>query len=109
VGWYAAALLTGALPWTRMRRVYALLRLVRRYGEARVEASCTTALAHRMLNVRRLENMLKHPAPSTCAPTRTLPPARYLRDPQQYALRAVACETTRQLPLLLSTEPGELP
>ena len=40
VGWYAAALLAGPLPWTRMRRVYALLRLVRRYGEARVDASC---------------------------------------------------------------------
>jgi len=101
VGWYAAALLTGPLPWTRMRRVYALLRLVRRYGEARVDASCATALAHRMLNVRRLENMLKHPLPPPPpAPARVLPPARYLRDPRQYALRA-APQATRQLPLLL--------
>jgi hypothetical protein len=84
-----------------MRRVYALLRLVRRYGEARVDASCATALAHRMLNVRRLENMLKHPLPPPPpAPARVLPPARYLRDPRQYALRA-APQATRQLPLLL--------
>ncbi len=103
VGWYAAALLTGPLPWTRMRRVYALLRLVRRYGEARVEACCTTALTHRMLNVHRLENMLKHPLPPPApAPTRALPPARYLRDPRQYALRAPTPETTSQLPLLLT-------
>jgi transposase len=102
VGWYAAALLAGPLPWTRMRRVYALLRLVRRYGEARVEASCTTALAHRMFNVRRLENMLKHPAPPPpSAPPRPLPPARYLRDPRQYALRA-APHAPSQLPLLLT-------
>jgi hypothetical protein len=91
IGWYAAALLAGPLPWTRMRRVYALLRLVRRYGAARVEASCTTALAHRMFNVRRLENMLKAGVPpAPAAPPRALPPARYLRDPRQYALPGVA-------------------
>ena len=32
IGRYAAALLDSPLPWTRMRRVYALLGLVRRYG-----------------------------------------------------------------------------
>jgi hypothetical protein len=32
IGHYAAALLDSPLPWTRMRRVYALLGLVRRYG-----------------------------------------------------------------------------
>jgi hypothetical protein len=102
VGRYAAALLAGPLPWTRMRRVYALLRLVRRYGEARVEASCETALAHRMFNVRRLENMLEHPAPPTpSAPPRPLPPARYLRNPEQYALRPTP-HPTRQLPLRLT-------
>ena len=36
IGRYAAALLDIPLPWTRMRRVYALLGLVRRYGAARV-------------------------------------------------------------------------
>ena len=110
VGWYAAALLRGPLPWTRMRRVYALLRLVRRYGEARVDASCATALAHTMLNVRRLENMLKQPAPPPLAvPPRTLPPARYLRDPRQYALRTEAPRPTGQLPLLLpASHTGEI-
>ena len=103
VGWYAAALLAGPLPWARMRRVYALLRLVRRYGEARVEACCTTALAHRMFNVHRLEKMLKHPSAPPSAPVRVLPPARYLRDPHQYALGAAAPAATRQLPVLLDT------
>jgi hypothetical protein len=91
VGRYAAALLEGPLPWTRMRRVYALLRLVRRYGEARVDATCATALEHEMLNVKRLETMLKNAAPPTpAAPVRTLAPARYLRDPRQYVLSCVA-------------------
>ena len=45
IGRYAAALLDSPLPWTRMRRVYALLGLVRRYGAARVTEACTLALA----------------------------------------------------------------
>jgi hypothetical protein len=69
-----AALLAGPLPWTRMRRMYALLR---RYGEARVDATCSTALVHRMFNVRRLETMLKDPVPpAPSPPPRALPPAR---------------------------------
>ena len=45
IGLFAAALLDSPLPWTRMRRVYALLSLVRRYGAARVHEVCVTALA----------------------------------------------------------------
>ena len=40
VGRFAHALLDGPLPWTRMRRVYALLGLARRYGAARVDEAC---------------------------------------------------------------------
>ena len=40
IGAYAHALLAVPLPWTRMRRVYALLGLVKRYGAMRVEAMC---------------------------------------------------------------------
>src|SRR5207253_10516014 len=40
IGRLAQALLDGPLPWTRMRQVYALLGLVRRFGAARVEAVC---------------------------------------------------------------------
>ena len=58
IGRYAAALLDSPLPWTRMRRVYALLGLVRRYGAARVIDVCTLALAADMLDVHRLKRML---------------------------------------------------
>jgi hypothetical protein len=109
VGRFAAALLAGPLPWTRMRRVYALLRLVRRYGEARVDATCATALAQQMLNVKRLENMLKNPLPpAPAAPARALPPARYLRDPRQYALRGIEpTPHTQPLPPPLAAPQGE--
>ncbi|MGH7470347.1 MAG: Mu transposase domain-containing protein [Longimicrobiales bacterium] len=88
IGQLAAVILEGPLPWTRMRRVYALLGLVRKYGAARVEEASATALAFEMHDVRRLERMLKNgsPIPAAPAPTNVIPLARYLRPASQYAL-----------------------
>ena len=88
IGRYAHALLDVPLPWTRMRRVYALLGLVKRHGAERVEAVCTTALPVGMLEIHRLKRMLELSA-SAAAPAvapRVIPLARYLRPAQQYAL-----------------------
>jgi transposase len=87
IGRFAHALLEGPLPWTRMRRVYALIGLAKRYGDDRVEAACVTALAAEMLDVRRLERMVQHAAPAPPTPPgKVIPLARYLRAPEQYAL-----------------------
>ena len=87
VGRFAKELLSGPLPWTRMRRVYALLSLVKRYGEARVDASCLVALAAEMHDVHRLERMLKRAAPPPASePAQVIPIARFLRPASQYAL-----------------------
>ncbi len=92
IGRYAHALLDVPLPWTRMRRVYALLGLVKRHGTERVEAACVTALEAGMLEIRRLQRMLDVAAPTaaTVTPPRVIPLARYLRPAQQYALRFTA-------------------
>jgi hypothetical protein len=88
IGRYAHALLDVPLPWTRMRRVYALLGLVKRHGAEPVEAVCATALAAGMLEIRRLQRMLELAAPAAPpAAARVIPLARYLRPAQQYALR----------------------
>jgi hypothetical protein len=63
VGQFAQALLAGELPWTRMRQVYALLGLVRRYGPTRVNEACALALAAEMLSVRRLARLIELAAP----------------------------------------------
>ena len=87
VGRFAKALLDGPLPWTRMRRVYALLSLAQRYGDARLEAICTIALKAEMLDVRRLERMLQRAVPPPLSrPAQVIPLARYLRPASQYAL-----------------------
>ena len=87
VGRYAAALLEGDLPWTRMRRVYRLLSLVKRYGGARVNASCATALAADLVDVTRLERLVKLAVTVEEKPTaKVIPISRYLRPASQYAL-----------------------
>jgi hypothetical protein len=89
VGRFAHALLEGPLPWTRMRRVYALLGLCRRYGDARVAEACRIALDADMHDLRRLERMLKlgpPPLPPSPPTAQVIPLCRYLRLPQQYAL-----------------------
>ena len=87
IGRYAHALLDVPLPWTRMRRVYALLGLAKRHGAERVEAACATALQVGMLDVHRLKRMLELTTPTPPAATpRVIPLARYLRPAQQYAL-----------------------
>jgi len=88
IGRYATGLLESPLPWTRMRRVYALLGLVRRYGATRVTDACTVALTADMLDVKRLQRMLEQgltaaPAPP---PARVIPLGRYLRPATQFAL-----------------------
>jgi len=93
IGELAAIILDGPLPWTRMRRVYALLRLVQKFGSARVNTACRTALAFEMYDVRRLQRIIESgretgatPPPSAAAPATVIPIARYLRPAGQYAL-----------------------
>jgi hypothetical protein len=94
VGRFADKLLAGPLPWTRMRRAYALLGLARRYGSARVEEACTIALDADMIDVQRLRKLLEIAAqpPSPHQPAPVIPLARYLRPPEQYALPLVKTE-----------------
>jgi hypothetical protein len=88
IGAYAAALLAVPLPWTRMRRVYALLGLVQRYGAARVEDTCALALAAELIDVTRLKRMLALATPPlpTATVTRPLAGTRYLRAVREYRL-----------------------
>jgi len=59
IGAFAAALLDAPEPWMRMRRAYALLRLVKLYGAARVDDACRVAVAVDMIDVNRLTRMLE--------------------------------------------------
>ena len=95
IGTFATRVLEGPLPWTRMRSVYALLGLVRRFGAARVEHACTLALGVDMLSLRRLRRMLELAVTSQPKPAAPAPPpsARYLRPAEQYAIPGLAPAT----------------
>jgi transposase len=89
VGRFAAALLDSPLPWTRMRAVYALLGLCKRYGDERVREACTRALDAQMHDVVRLRRMLEGGRPPplhAAAAANVIPLARYLRPASQFAL-----------------------
>jgi len=93
---FARALIETLPPWTRIRCIYALLGLVRRYGPARVDEACAMALAAEMTDIHRLERMLKLATPASkadqspiSAAARVIPLGRYLRPPAEYALPCV--------------------
>ncbi|MGI8423341.1 MAG: Mu transposase domain-containing protein [Chloroflexota bacterium] len=87
VGRYAVALLDSPLPWTRMRAVYALLGLAKRYGAARLNDACATALDVDLIDIYRLRRLLERAAAAPePTPARVLPIARFLRPTQQFAL-----------------------
>ena len=85
VGRYAGALLDSPLPWTRMRRVYALLRIAERYGAVEANAACVRALEAEMVDVKRLKRMVEASVPVEMRSERKLG-ARYLRSAETYAL-----------------------
>jgi hypothetical protein len=101
VGVYAERLLAVPLPWTRMRLVYALLRLCKKFGNGRVEAICQSALAFDVVDVQRVARMLetaKTPAsPSTGQRTVVaLPAPRFARSTEHFATRAPAAAATKE-------------
>lgn len=92
IGAYAAALLEHPLPWTKMRQVYALLGLVKKWGDSKVDAACASALEHEAVNVgligRMLERGTEHtPIQPPLPGTATVVAGRFARDPGEFATR----------------------
>lgn len=95
VGAYASALLDIPLPWTKMRQVYALLGLVKKWGADRVDMACASALAHEQVNVGLISRMLERGTEQATTPA---PPAqpevvvagRFARDPVHFAIARTA-------------------
>lgn len=92
VGEYARRLLDTPLPWTRMRHVYRLLGLARRYGGEHIEEACARALELDVVDVTRIDRMLERGLVSR----RLLParppkprggkviPLRFARNPEEF-------------------------
>ena len=87
IGIYAERILDDPLPWTRMRSVYGLLGLVKRYGAGPVEAACDTALTLDVISVRKITSMLERATETTppALPAAGAGPTRFTRDPSEFA------------------------
>jgi len=105
IGAYAAAVLQHPLPWTKMRQVYALLGLVKRWGPEKVNAACVRALDAEAISVSLIGRMLQRGtehgesgenSATTAASTAATTPAgasaptavltgRFARDPGEFS------------------------
>ena len=87
-GIYAERLLDTDLPWTRMRQVYRLLGLVRRYGPGPVDTACGRALEVDVVSVTKIASMLEKATENTPAlpASPAAARARFARDPAEYRI-----------------------
>jgi len=104
IGIYAERILDDPLPWTRMRTVYRLQGLVRRYGAERVDQACSSALDLDVVSVNKIASMLERATENT---TPALPqavghtPTRFSRDTSEFT------STTTKLTVLPNTVDSE--
>ena len=93
VGRFMTELLAGPFPWAKLRQGQKLLRLGQKYGSRRIDLACQRALAFELLNVRRVESILRQDleqislpflVPSDCE-VRPILPARFAREPGSFA------------------------
>ena len=89
VGIYAERLLDHDLPWTKMRQVYRLLGLTKRYGSGPTDTACERALDLDVVAVAKIASMLERatenttPAPAPRAAS-GVASARFARDPAEF-------------------------
>jgi transposase len=88
VGIYAQRLLEDTLPWTRMRQVYRLLGLAKRYGSAATDTACGKALELDVVSVTKIASMLERATENAPTPPpraiQATAPARFARDPAEF-------------------------
>ena len=90
---FATAVLDTALPWTKMRQVYRLVGLAKKWGPERLNEACRRALDAESCDVNLVARMLERARESASterpfAPITT--PGRFARDPGEFATREVS-------------------
>jgi hypothetical protein len=68
IGRFMEHLLEGTFPWARLRQAQKLLRLVHKYGAARVNSACRRALSFELVNVHRVERILQQALEASATP-----------------------------------------
>lgn len=89
---FTERLLDRPLPWTKMRQAHQLDRLCKKYGRERVDALCKRSLEFDVVDVQRLERMLKEALQfeeqaEQEGKLRALPPGRFARSNDAFKTR----------------------
>ena len=91
IGICAARLMDSPLPWTRMRQVYKLLGLVKRWGAERVELACARCLELDVIDVNRVarivEKALEREREEAGVPLAPVLRLRFARHPDEFIIR----------------------
>jgi len=58
-GQFVQELLSGSLPWTKLRQAQQILSLAKKYGAARTDSACRTALAFEIDSSVRVKRILE--------------------------------------------------
>lgn len=98
IGAFAEKLLGGPLPWAKVRQAHKLLRLAERYTPARLDAACRKALAVDLIDVRRLERILREALEAESQPIEDrlpAPPGRYARPGSAFAHSPLSWEPAK--------------
>lgn len=94
IGLFAERLLSGTYPWAKLRQAQKLLRLADRYGDPRVDDACRRALRFDVINVHRVERIVKlalekdaedQAVPASADEGQVIQvPLRFLREPKSF-------------------------
>lgn len=91
IGAFAEALLDSPLPWTKMRQVYRLLGLVRRFGADKVDEACRSALEFEAVDINLISRIVEKaleskPLPAAQSMSANAIPPRFARDGQEFSV-----------------------
>ena len=88
VGAFAEKLLGGPTPWYKMRQAYKLLHLGEKYTASRLNFACQKALSVDLIDVNRLERILKEALEQETLPLFQVPPlpGRFARPGTVFAI-----------------------
>ena len=86
---FVTRLLSGPLPWARMRQAYALMRLCHKHTSVRVDEACRRALEFDVVDVRRIGGMLQNAQRAEQSATLEgklvpMPKPRFLREQEDF-------------------------
>jgi len=89
LGIFTEHLFSGDFPWANLRQGQKLLRLVDKYGAARVDDACSRALNFELINVKRVERIVvqaltaqRHEPDAPTSDNVVQLPLQFLRTPQ---------------------------